>query len=193
MNADGPPRLRADARRNRETILAAAGQAFAEDGPAVPVDEIARRAGVGAGTLYRHFPTKEVLFAAVLDEHLSRLVDRAGELAERDDAEAALCEFVGCLGVEAASKKSLIEALAGSGIDIHEHAADAKVRLQDAFSVLLSRAQATGRIRSDVTVQELFCLVMGTCPMANQPAGQAVQARMLSIVCDGLRVDSGHG
>ena len=192
MKAEGPPKLRADARRNRETILSAASEAFAEDGPAVPVDEIARRAGVGAGTLYRHFPTKEALFAAVLEAHMARLVERAAELAERDDADVALCEFVSCLGAEAASKKSLIEALAGSGIEIDHHPMEAKRALEEGFSRLLSRAQATGRIRSDVTVHELFYLVMGTCPVANHAAGDAAQARMLSIVCDGLRVDDAH-
>ncbi|MGC8514274.1 MAG: TetR/AcrR family transcriptional regulator [Acidimicrobiales bacterium] len=191
MKAEGPPKLRADARRNREMILSAASEVFAEDGPGVPVDEIARRAGVGAGTLYRHFPTKEALFAAVLEAHMARLVERAADLAEREDADVALCEFVSCLGAEAASKKSLIEALAGSGIEI-DHPVGAKRALEEGFSRLLSRAQATGRIRSDVTVHELFYLVMGTCPVANHAAGDAAQARMLSIVCDGLRVDDAH-
>ena len=189
MKAEGGPRLRADARRNRELILAAADQAFAEEGVGVPVDQIARRAGVGAGTLYRHFPTKEALFAAVLEEHMARIVERGRELAGRDDPEQALFEFIGCLGAEAASKKSLIDALAGSGIDIQERGKESKRAVEEVFGRLLSRAQAAGRVRPDVTVLDLFGLVMGTCAMADQPAADTSQARMLAVVCDGLRLE----
>ncbi|HEX6394536.1 MAG TPA: helix-turn-helix domain-containing protein [Acidimicrobiales bacterium] len=178
--------LRADARRNRELILDAADKAFAEEGLGVPVDEIARRAGVGAGTLYRHFPTKEALFQAVLVAHLDEIAERARELAEREDADEALFEFMTCLGGEAASKKNLIDALAGAGVDVHQTAPESKRSVEDAFRKLLSRAQATGSIRSDVTIDDLFGLIMGTCAMGN-PASDASQARMLAIVCAGLR------
>ncbi|HEX4865705.1 MAG TPA: helix-turn-helix domain-containing protein, partial [Acidimicrobiales bacterium] len=90
VTVSGASGLRADARRNRELILAAADKAFAEEGLGVPVDEIARRAGVGAGTLYRHFPTKEALFEAVLVAHLDGITERARALAEREDPDEAL-------------------------------------------------------------------------------------------------------
>lgn len=179
--------LRADARRNRELILAAADQAFAEEGVGVPVDEIARRAGVGAGTLYRHFPTKEALFEAVLVAHLDRIARRACELADRDDPGQALFEFMTVLGVEAASKKNLIDALAGAGIDIHESASESKQAVEAAFTKLLTQAQATGAIRTDVTIADLFGLIMGTCALSQEPTGDASQARMLAVVFDGLR------
>ncbi len=179
-------RLRADARRNRELILAAADKAFAEEGLGVPVDEIARRAGVGAGTLYRHFPTKEALFEAVLVAHFDQITERARDLAERDDPDQALFEFMTCIGQEAASKRNLIEALAGAGVDIHKTAPESKRAVEEAFRQLLLRAQTGGSIRSDVTIDDLFGLIMGTCAMSN-PAADASQARMLAIVYDGLR------
>lgn len=186
VKSDTSSPLRADARRNREAILAAADEAFAEEGLGVPVDEIARRAGVGAGTLYRHFPTKEALFEAVLIAHLDGIAACAREMAERDDAGPALFEFMARLGQEAASKKNLIDALAGAGIDVHETAPSSKQQVEEGFTTLLSRAQAAGAVRSDVTIADLFGLIMGTCAMG-QPADDASQARMLSIVCAGLR------
>ena len=186
MTAAESPPLRADARRNRELILAAADKAFAEEGLGVPVDEIARRAGVGAGTLYRHFPTKEALFEAVLVAHFDEITEHAQELAGREDPDRALFEFMTRIGQEAASKRNLIEALAGAGVDIHQTAPESKRAVEEAFRHLLSRAQGTGSIRSDVTIDDLFGLIMGTCSMAN-PATDASQSRMLAIVYDGLR------
>ena len=189
MTVAGSLRLRADARRNRELILAAADKAFAEEGLGVPVDEIARRAGVGAGTMYRHFPTKEALFEAVLVAHFDQITERARGLAEREDPDQALFEFMTCIGEEAASKRNLIEALAGAGVDIHQTAPESKRAVEEAFRHLLSRAQIAGSIRSDVTIDDLFGLIMGSCAMSN-PAADASQARMLAIVYDGLRAQA---
>ncbi|HEX4865661.1 MAG TPA: hypothetical protein VFV02_16450, partial [Acidimicrobiales bacterium] len=83
----------------------------------------------------------------------------------------------------------LIEALAGAGVDIHQTAPESKQAVEDAFRRLLSRAQTVGSIRSDVTIDDLFGLIMGTCAMSN-PAADASQARMLAIVYDGLRATS---
>ena len=182
--------LRADAQRNRESILTAADEAFAEEGLSVSVDEIARRAGVGAGTLYRHFPTKEALFQAVLVAHFDEIALLARELAERDDPSEALFEFMTRLGAEAASKKNLVDALAGAGVDLHQTAPESKRAVEEAFRQLLLRAQADGSIRRDVTIDDLFGLIMGTCSMAN-PQADASQARMMAIVCAGLRATSG--
>src|SRR4029453_6912389 len=97
--------VRADARRNRARLLQVAAEAFATGGLGVPLDEIARRAGVGPGTLYPHFPAKEALFAAVVHDRLRNLVDAARALRHAGDAGAALFEFVDLLVVEAAPKK----------------------------------------------------------------------------------------
>lgn len=179
--------LRADARRNRDCILRAADELFAEEGLSVPVDEIARCAGVGAGTLYRHFPTKEALFEAVLVAHLDAIASCARELADREDAGEALFEFMTCLSHEAATKKNLIDALADAGIDVKERASDSKCAVEDGFKVLLTRAQEAGYIRADVTIADLFALIMGTCALASQPQSDASQARMLAIVFDGMK------
>lgn len=179
--------LRADARRNRDQILRAADEAFAEEGLAVPVDEIARRAGVGAGTMYRHFPTKEALFEAVLISHMDAIAERGRGLASHEDAGAALFEFLSCLAQESASKKNLIDALAGAGIDVKARASDSKRAVEEAFATLVNRAQEGGYIRTDVTIHDLFALVMGTCSMANQPQSGASQARMMAIVFDGMK------
>lgn len=179
--------LRADARRNRDLILRAADEAFAEEGLAVPVDEIARRAGVGAGTLYRHFPTKEALFEAVLISHMDAIAARGRELAGHEDAGQALFEFLSLLAEESATKKNLIDALAGAGIDVKERASDSKHAVEEAFTTLLTRAQEGGYIRTDVTVPDLFALVVGTCAMANQSASGASQARMMAVVFDGMK------
>jgi AcrR family transcriptional regulator len=181
--------LRADARRNRELILAAADAAFADEGLGVAVDEIARRAGVGAGTLYRHFPTKEALFEAVLVAHMDRLARYGQELAGRDQPDEALFEFVECLAGEAASKRNLIDALAGAGIDIKATSADSKAALEGAFELLLSRAQNAGLVRNDVQTADLMGLVMGTCALASHERADCSQSRMLAVVCAGLRAE----
>lgn len=178
--------MRADARRNREQILAAADQAFCEEGLGVPVDQIARRAGVGAGTLYRHFPTKEALFAAVLVDHVQRLAADARAALDSAEPGKALFGFMGRMAAEATTKRSLIDALVGAGVDIKTAGADAKAEMEEAFARLLERAQAAGEVRPDVTISDLFGLVMGACAFAGEHDSSSSD-RMLSVVCAGLR------
>ena len=179
--------LRADARRNRALILAAAEAAFAEEGIGVPVDEIARRAGVGAGTLYRNFPTKEHLFQAVIGHHMDSLAAQARALADSDEPGRALFEFIGALVTEASAKRNLIDALTGAGIDVKESMAEHKAAVEHAAQLLLDRAQRAGVVRADVTLDDVFGLVIGACAFANTEANECSQARMVSVVCDGLR------
>ncbi|HLX88408.1 MAG TPA: TetR/AcrR family transcriptional regulator [Acidimicrobiales bacterium] len=180
-------RLRADARRNRAQILAAAEAAFAEEGIGVPVDEIARRAGVGAGTLYRNFPTKEHLFEAVIARHMESLAARARELSDSDEPGRALFEFIGALVTEASAKRNLIDAMTGAGIDVKETMAPHKAQVEQAAQVLLERAQGAGVVRPDVTLADVFALVMGACAFAGAETSECSQARITSVVCDGLR------
>ncbi len=184
--------MRADARRNRDLILAAAEEAFAEEGLSVPVDEIARRAGVGAGTLYRHFPTKEALFEAVVVDHMLQLAADARELAGSDRPAQALFEFIGRLAQQGATKRNLIDALVGAGVDVKERAAGPKAEVEAAFQLLLERAQAAGQVRADVTLADLFGLVMGACAFSGE-RGDCSQSRMLAVVCDGLRTPGDRG
>lgn len=187
-NADESPSRRADARRNRELLLVAAEAAFAESGLGVPVDEIARRAGVGAGTLYRNFPTKEALFQAVIAEHMERLADQADRLAGSGDPGEALFEFLEVLAAEGMSKKNLIEALMGAGVDVKLDMGPVKDRVDAGVSVLLARAQESGAVRKDVTVADLFGLVIGACRFPATGELEPSPVRMVSVICAGLRV-----
>ena len=116
------PRLRADARRNRARILAVAVQAFATEGLSVPVQEIARRAGVGTGTVSRHFPTKEALFEAILLSRAGQLTEEATALLGDTDPGAAFFGFFSRLIGEGAANLGLAEALTGAGYDLDEAA-----------------------------------------------------------------------
>lgn len=178
--------LRADARRNVDKVLRAAEEVFASEGLAVPIDEIARRAGVGVGTVYRHFPTKQALFQAVVIVRLKALVERAKELSEAADAGAALFTFVSELVEVAVKKRDLIDELAKEGMDDEVHAVS-KDDLQKAFEVLLQRAQAGGCVRDDICLADVTALVMGTCMVADRHSGPEATSRLIGVICDGLR------
>lgn len=128
--------LRADAARNRARILGVAYEAFATEGLSVPIDEIARRAGVGAGTVYRHFPTKEALCAAVIGDRMPHLVDDGYVLLKSAGPGEALFTYLRSLVLHwGATDRGLVDALAGAGgIDILGVAPDA----EDAFLTILS-------------------------------------------------------
>lgn len=177
---------RADARRNRTNILLAAESAFATEGLGVPVDEIARRAGVGPGTLYRNFPTKEALYEAVIMRHMEALASEADGLATSPTPGDALFGFLRRMADEASSKRNLVEAMLGAGGTVPERLEAVKQQVAAAVAVLLERAQASGEVRRDVTVEDLFGMVIG-CAMKPVTDDPRAQERMLSIVCDGLR------
>ncbi|HTW10322.1 MAG TPA: helix-turn-helix domain-containing protein [Acidimicrobiales bacterium] len=179
--------LRADARRNIERVLAAAEELFADQGLSVPIDLIAERAGVGVGTVYRHFPTKAALFEAVVMARLDGLLARARQLAAAADPGEALFTFASELVELAASKKDITDELARAGIDSERVHSVAKEQLQAAFEVLLERAQAAGAVRGDVSSPDVTALLMGTCFAAEQRADAECSRRLVAIVCDGLR------
>jgi len=186
MRPDKP--LRADARRNRERVLEAARAAFAADGVAVPLDEIARRAGVGSGTVYRHFPTKEALFEAVMLDRMQQLTDTAHAHTKDDDPTEALLTFIGYLVEEAASKKDLIDALQHAGADLHASLADTADQLRRHIGRMLSRAQRAGGIRRDIALAELMALLSGMITGGHALAsGRPRIDRVVAVVCDGLR------
>ena len=180
-----PPRgLRADARRNRATVLAVAAEVFATEGLAVPVHEIARRAGVGTGTVSRHFPTKESLFAAVLLDRMEWLAGRAAELADSAAPGEAFGTFFGLLLNEGAEHRGLAEALAGAGYDIEAAGAAAGHDPSGALRDLFTRAQAAGEIRADVTSADVKALLNG-CLSRGGDAGD--RERLVRVVLRGLR------
>ena len=151
---------RADAVRNRERVIAAAAEVFAERGIEASVPEVAARAGVGKATVYRSFPTKEHLVAAVVNERLDAYERRARELLETTDGWAALHTLLTEKAAEQCGDRSLAGALqAGLAADL---LAAARRRMWAAIGQLMERAQAEGRMRPDVTPQDLRVLWLGT-------------------------------
>ena len=180
--------LRADAQRNRAKVLAAATAAFALEGIAVPLDEIARRAGVGAGTVYRHFPTKEALFEAVMLDRVTRLAEHAKTLATAEDSGAAFFDFLRLMIVGAASSKDLVDALLGADLANAGRIVAAKQELQEAGGALLARAQRAGAVRGDLGVSELMTLLSGTVMALQQQPGDAhLTDVVFAVLRDGLR------
>jgi len=189
--ATGARPQRADAQRNRARILEAAENVFAVEGIDVPVDLIAEKAGVGVGTLYRHFPTKEKLCEAVLMDRLLALTVDARALADADDPKAAFFGFLTHFVEEGAAKRDLIVAVMGAGMEMDEFSQAVKQDLNDAIGVLLHRAQAVGAVRPDVQPDAVLALLGATC-QATVHSAAAPALDLLTIVCDGLRVQAGN-
>ncbi|MHA6626987.1 TetR/AcrR family transcriptional regulator [Pseudonocardia sichuanensis] len=176
--------LRADARRNRDRVLAAARRAFAEHGFAVPLDDIAAAAGVGPGTVYRHFPTKEALFEAVSLARVQELAADARSRADAADPGAAFAGFLDRVMEEADAKRDLPDALAGAGA---AGVAEAVAEMRDALGALLSRAQDAGAARHDVSVSDLVALLKGLLHAVRADPDPQLRHRLLAVVRDGLR------
>ncbi|MEN3263172.1 helix-turn-helix domain-containing protein [Pseudonocardia sp.] len=176
--------LRADARRNRERVLAAADEAFADHGFGVPLDEIAAAAGVGPGTVYRHFPTKEALFEAVSLARVQDVVDDARARADAADPGSAFEGFLARLAEEAGRKRDLPDALAGAG---SHGIAGAVAELHDALGVLLARGQAAGAVRGDITVPDLVALLKGLLHTVRTDPEPGLRQRVFAVLRDGLR------
>ncbi|HLZ06356.1 MAG TPA: TetR/AcrR family transcriptional regulator [Bradyrhizobium sp.] len=193
---------RADALRNRELVLEAAKTVFSAGGPEASLEAVARKAGVGIGTLYRHFPTREALYEAVY----RREVEQLGELAEQLKSDAspvdALRQWMRANVEFVATKKGMAAALAlAAGPPPSELAAFSYERLTKAIGTLLDRAVTRGDIRADVSAEDLLRTLVGMCLLHDQPGWQASVMRMLDVLLDGLRVKvgqqpigtSGHG
>jgi AcrR family transcriptional regulator len=178
--------LRADAARNRARVLETAYQTFAAEGLSVPIDEIARRAGVGAGTVYRHFPTKEDLFRAVVDSRIRRIITEGRALLDQPGPGEALFAFLRSMVLDwGATDQGLVEALAGLGIDVDSVAPDADAAFRGLLGELLTAAQQAGTVRSDVDVAEIKTLMVGC--QAMQGYDKARAERVTDVVIDGLR------
>ncbi|WP_067664251.1 TetR/AcrR family transcriptional regulator [Nocardia miyunensis] len=177
--------LRADARRNRERVLAAAQAAFAAEGISVPLDEIARRAGVGPGTVYRHFPTKEALFHAAMLDRVERMVAQARDLADAEDPGRAFFDYLDLMVVEGGVKRDLAEAVGG-----HESLENPgpTVELLAAIDVLLRRAQSAGATRTDIDIDDLMRILKGGFLSTHTTGANAEQRRRtFAVLFDGLR------
>lgn len=180
---------RADSLRNRARLLEAAEEVFGAEGLGVPIDRIAERAGVGVGTLYRHFPNKEALFEAIVLQHFERVLEHARGCRDAEDPAAALFGLLQSMVTTAVSKRDLAEALVGAGVDFKAAAGARKQELEGIIAALLSRAQEQGTLRSDVSAVDLMALVTGACMQVDRAATTPIGSplTMLTVVCDGLR------
>jgi len=180
--------MRADARRNRARVLEAAEAVFSEKGASASTEEIAQRAGVGAGTVFRHFPTKESLLEAILLDRVARVGELARSLIASADPGAALFGLFTSMVDQAASKRTFVDALADAGLDTRLARSDAGQETVQALGELLARAQQAGAVRDDIGVTELLALVVGASRAAEHTSlDHAVRARTLQVVFDGLR------
>jgi AcrR family transcriptional regulator len=179
--------LRADAARNRARVLEVAYETFAAEGLSVPIDEIARHAGVGAGTVYRHFPTKEALFQAVIEDRMRRLIDDGYALLKSDGPGEAIFTFLRSMVLQwGAADRGLVDALAGFGIDIATAAPDAEDAFLAVLGELLRAAQEAGTVRPDIGVREVKAILVGC--QAMEAYNSALAERVTDVVVDGLRM-----
>ncbi|MGC4937953.1 TetR/AcrR family transcriptional regulator [Kribbella sp. DT2] len=179
--------MRADARDNRERILTAAEQVFGRS-TAASTDDVAKLAGVGIATVFRHFPTKVELLEAVLTLRLQRLRDTARELAGASNPGTAFYEFFSQVVAEAGSKLAIAEALSAAGSAPGEQARQAGGEMRQAFGELLVKAQRSGAVRADAQFPEVYALLVGASRGATAAGlDLEVRDRMLAILYDGLR------
>ncbi|MFC4049475.1 TetR/AcrR family transcriptional regulator [Actinomadura syzygii] len=178
--------MRADARRNRARILAAAEEVFAERGASASTEEVASRAGVAVGTVFRHFPTKRDLLAAIMKLLRRRLVDRAEALIADGDPATAFFDYFTYLVESSAEIGTVVGALAEEGTAV-EPGEQIKA-LTQAFGALLAAAQEVGTARPDARLDEVMALVTATAHGALAAGWSAdLRRRTLTLVLDALR------
>jgi AcrR family transcriptional regulator len=180
--------LRSDARRNRERLVASARELFAIRGVDVSVEEITRHAGLGMGTLYRHFPTKEELIDAVLEGSFAELVELAERAAAADDAWAGFAGFLEEALARHAANRGLKDVVASSGHG-RERAQAIRARIRPVLRRLVERAQDQGTLRSDFTPADLPLVFWTASRVIEMTATVAPDhwRRYLGLVLDGLR------
>lgn len=183
--------LRADAARNRELLLAAAEQEFAERGLGASVADIARRAGIAKGTVFRHFATKEDLIASIVSAHIAKLAAVARGLADAVDPGAALLKF---LTVAADQRQQRDLTFLQSASDDDPRVIEVRDELHAALETLVGRAREAGAIRSDITETDVFLLMCAPVHVVENIAGPAplLWQRYLAIIFDGLRPEGAH-
>jgi AcrR family transcriptional regulator len=178
---------RADAQRNVERLIAAAREAFAAYGPNAPLDDIARAAGVGAGTLYRHFPTRLALFEAVYRDSVERLCADGERLASSEQPGEALVDWLKGFASVVSQKRGLAAALTEEG-RASEFFAQCHAMINATGGALLERAKAAGAVRADVPLGDLLKMTKAFAYAAEtSPEGPALAERLLVLAMDGLR------
>ncbi len=179
-------RPRADGLRNRESVLKAAKVVFGAGGPAGSLEAVARQAGVGIGTLYRHFPTREALFEAVYRREVEQLADFAEQLRSEATPVEALRLWMRSSVEFVATKKGMSAALAVVAHGSSDLAAYAFDQLTQAMDDLLRRAVEAGGIRADIGSEDLLRALFGMCYTHEKPGWQANVLRLVDVLVDGL-------
>jgi AcrR family transcriptional regulator len=152
----------------------------------VPIHEIARRAGVGTGTVSRHFPTKEALYIAIVRDRIERVVEQGRSRTASADPGRAFFEFFSTMVDEFAANLGLADALAGAGFDMHTVASGAKYDVIAVLGDLLARAQKAGAIRKGIEVDDVKALMVACC-RGPQSADAGARRRMVEVISQGLR------
>lgn len=175
---------RADARRNYEALLAAARTVFAQYGAQAPMEEVARRAGVGQGTLYRHFPTREHLFVALMEERVDLLDRTARELLDAPDPWRALTDWLHLYDQSATEYRGMSLRVAEALADEASPVAAACAPMKTSFAALFGRARDAGVVRPDITALQVLTIVSA---LPKNPGDGATTGPYLDIVLKGLR------
>jgi len=178
---------RADARRNREAVLAAASRLFAEEGVEAQMPDVAKAANVGVGTVYRHFPKKDDLIAALAAEQFARLAQKARECLEMEDSWTGIAEFIRFSAQSQAEDRGLCD-VTSQRPDLMVAAAEGR-GLPEHCERLVKPAQREGALRRDLTWEDIPMLTCGLGGATRQVAGPAAGRwpRLVEIVIDGLR------
>jgi len=187
-SALGLRKPRADALRNRVRVLEAAKLVFSAGGEDASLEAVARQAGVGIGTLYRHFPTREALFEAVYRREVEQLSELAEQLKSELQPVEALRRWLRSTVQFVATKKGMMAALAIVVSANSELMAYSHAHLTAAIGALLTRAVAAGEVRSDISADDLLRALVGMCYMHDQPGWQHSVIRLLDVFVDGLKV-----
>ena len=177
--------LRTDAQRSLEALLQAAKEVFATSGVDAPIREIAGRAGLGVGTVYRHFPQRSELIAAVFRREIDACADAANALSQEHDAFDALSRWMQCFSAFFATKRGLASALHSGDAAYEALPGHFELRLRPALQSLLTSAIAAGQIRGDIAADELLGAVAGLSMSGSAEPRQA--QRMVALLADGLR------
>jgi AcrR family transcriptional regulator len=178
--------MRADARRNRERIIAAAREAFAARGEATQMDDVAERACVGVGTVYRHFPTKDALMGELIAERFREFADATREAIERPDPGQALVDLM-WRNAEAMAQDAAIQHAMVRTTGVWEAAEPARQELIAISDELLARAHDEGTIRPDFTSLDVGAIMCGVCSVMSAPATGLDWRRLMTIALDGVR------
>jgi AcrR family transcriptional regulator len=179
--------LRADAKRNRDKLLTASTEAFAEGGPEVALETVAARAGVGVGTLYRHFPNREALMVATYQHEVDVLCAAAKDLLQSQPADEALRAWIERFAAYAATKRGMGEALLSALASDATMYAETRERILDALRLLLDAGAASDTLRADIAPEDVMRVISAIWYVPSGPQWRETITNMLKLVIDGLR------